>query len=208
MINPVTITLTSNGVDRHLSINPVYLQSAPGETLIHTDQFLIYEDITPFEGMTDSDLAEHLLKTALPDYDPQEDMLYLGAVIFTDNRLNWSWEGKPPGFSGQEMEVLINYIAEYADSREEELNSKKEILQSYRDAALSPPDIFTITITIDGRLQECTVYNWGESFDVQFKDSHIRLTIDENLIWRQTEGQRLPLSLVDEIGYKINSYYE
>jgi len=208
MINPVTITLTSDGIDRHLSINPVYLQSSPGDPFIHTDQFLIYEDITPFEGMTDSDLAEHLLKTALPDYDPQEDLLYLGAVVFTDSRRNWSWEGKPPGFSGQEMEVLINYIAEYADAREEELNNNLEVLQSYRDAAECPPDTFTITILLDGRLQECTVNNWGESFEVQINHTHVRLAIDENLIWRQTEGQPLPLSLVDEIGYKINSYYE
>jgi hypothetical protein len=208
MINPVTITLTSDGIDRHLSINPVYQQSAPGHPFIHTDQFLIYEDITPFEGMTDSDLAEHLLKTALPDYDPQEDLLYLGAVVFTHSRRNWAWEGKPPGFSGQEMEVLINYIAEYADAREEELNNNLEILQSYRDAAEYPPDTFTITILLGGRLQECTVNNWGESFEVQINHTHVRLAIDENLIWRQTEGQPLPLSLVDEIGYKINSYYE
>jgi hypothetical protein len=208
MINPVTLTLTSDGIDRHLSINPVYLQSGTGGAFIPTDQFLIYEDITPFEGMTDLELSEHLLKISLPDYDAEDNLLYLGAVIFTDSRQSWSWEGKPPGFSGQEMEALINYMAEYADSREEELNSKQEILESYRNAAQDPPDTFTIMVLLGDRQLECMVNNWGDYFEILLNENYVCLMIDEHLNWRQTEGRHLPLSLVDEIGYKISSYYE
>ena len=206
MINPVYLTITSGNIDRHLSINPVYLQASPDDPVIHTETFLIYEEITPYEGMTDADIFDHLSKAQEPDYDPSDELLYLGAIKFTScERMTWVWEGKSPGFSGKEMEVLINFILEFFEEQgEKEVNSKAgdEMILPM------PPDTFTIYIVFDRISQRCNVRNWGEVFEVQLAEAFVLLRIDENLIWRQTEGIPLPSSLIDEIGYKINSFYE
>lgn len=202
MINPVNLTMTSGGIDRHLSINPVYFQASPDEPVMKPENFLIYEEITPYEAMTDQDIADHLDRTMQPDYEPSEDLLYLGAIKFSSpDGMTWKWEGKSPGFSGEEMEALINFVAEYASrDADQQVNGNIELPM--------PPDTFTINIQIDGNLQSCPVSNWGEIFEIQLQQGYALLSIDENLIWRQIEGQPLPASLIDEIGYKINSFYE
>jgi hypothetical protein len=206
MINPVNLTMTSGNVDRHLSINPVYLQSSPEAPIMDTQTFLIYEEITPYEGMTDEDIMNHLERTSQPGYDAGEDLLYLGSLIFTSReRMTWKWEGKSPGFSGEEMEVLINFIAEYFDGKNEE-----EMKSAWDEELINPmpPDTFNIKIYHEGKEQQCLVSNWGDFFEVQLPEGYVLLSLDENMIWRQKEGLSLPISLIDEIGYKINSYYE
>ncbi|MFD1256950.1 hypothetical protein ACFQ3S_09090 [Mucilaginibacter terrae] len=205
MINPVNLTMTSGNIDRHLSINPVYLQASSEEPVMHTETFLIYEEITPYEGMTDADIFNHLSKTQEPDYDPNDELLYLGAIKFTSHeRMTWEWEGKSPGFSGKEMAVLINFITKFFEGDGE----KKANMEAGEEFILPlPPDTFTINLVINGISQPCTVSNWGEIFEVHLPEGYVLLSIDENLIWRQTEGVPLPASLIDEIGYKINSFY-
>jgi len=206
MINPVNLTMTSGGIDRHLSINPVYLQASPEDPIIDTETFLIFEEITPYEGMTDVDMMNHLDKTLQPDYDPNEDLLYLGALIFTSReRMTWRWEGKSPGFSGEEMEVLINFIAEYFEGK-----NGNEVNLGWDEDFIKPmpPDTFNIKVYHEGNEQQCLVSNWGEFFEVQLAGGYVLLRLDEHMVWRQTEGLPLPTSLIDEIGYKINSYYQ
>jgi hypothetical protein len=205
MLNAVSLTITSGDIDRHLSINPVYFQASPDQAVVDTWTYLIYEEITPYEGMTDEDIFIHLDKTTQPDHDPGDDLLHLGAIVFTSSEhMAWRWEGRSPGFSGQEMEALINFITEYFEGTQE---SSLDSCDSNGFAFPLPPDTFTIHVHFDGQDQKCTVSNWGEIFEIEFSEGYILLKVDENLVWRQLEGVPLNKSLIDELGYKINSSY-
>lgn len=103
---------TVNGL-RRLVLRSNYTRTEDGQGLIDNGDYSVYEDLTPFDNMTEEEVDAHFEKAAHWDAEPYLDIhgTYLGMLhVNLANPEVFSWNGTPDALTLAQQAELVEYL--------------------------------------------------------------------------------------------------